>query len=93
MDRTRLATGLLFGVIALGLAGLVVAFASPDLVTGIGTTVDLAQKVLGFFGVTIGLGTIGAKALRSGAEGLTWDNAAWPGILTVTGALMLATAG
>lgn len=59
--------------------------------TELTTAVGFASDFFGFFGVTLGLGTIGVKAWNgSGFMAMTPAQVAAPGVLTIAGALLLA---
>jgi hypothetical protein len=83
--------GIAVGVVAL-LAAWWLNVNQTQLVTDITAAITTASAVLGFFGVTIGLGTIGAAAQRDGFTSLTMQQVSGPGVVALAGGLLLAAA-
>ncbi len=87
-----------FLTVAAGVIALLAAYwlntNQASFVADVSAAIKTASAVLGFFGVTIGLGTIGAAAAdtEGGFRALSVHKVAAPGILTVAGGLLLAAA-
>jgi hypothetical protein len=88
---TNALIGIVVGVVALLVAWLA-NVNQPQLVADITAAITTASAVLGFFGVTIGLGTIGAAARSKGLTSLTVQQVSGPGIVALAGGLLLAAA-
>ena len=80
--------------IGVGVGAILIAWAINQMswVTDLTAALGLASSVLGFFGVTIGLGTIGnsASKARYDLTAVTWSDAQVPGLIAIVGAILLA---
>jgi len=79
------------GVLALVAADWLNAYQGP-LVTQVLAAIETAGAVFGFFGVTIGLGTIGLTALTSGLHSMSAAEVQGQGAVAIAGAVLLAAA-
>ena len=82
--------GIAFGVVAIAAAWIANGF--PSQVADLTAAIGLASTVLGFFGVTIGLGTIGeiARTEPGGFRAVTTQAAQMPALAAIVGAILLA---
>lgn len=81
-------SGLVIGALALFLANLALSN-MPGQVETLTAAVDLTSTVVGFITLAVGLGAISITAAQEGISAVSTTQAAAPGILAVTGALLL----
>lgn len=87
----RWIVGLVIGVLALFVANWAIGQA-PDVVSQIVADMDLAAQVIGFIGVSIGLGSLSFSAVTKGINALGTEDVAGPGVFAIAGAILLAAA-
>ncbi len=82
--------GLVIGALALFVANWALANIKPQVDT-LTAAIDLTSTVIGFLSVAIGLGaiTFTAATTENGLDGMGTAKVAAPGVLAVTGALLL----
>jgi hypothetical protein len=85
----KIVFGIILGVVAI-LVAWFVNTTSPSFAADLTAAIGLASTVLGFFGVTIAVGTIGQSVRTKGFAGVTTDDARVPGLAAIVGAILLA---